>query len=96
MVGVGCYSGLIVPDAHVWAWNLWEADGSRETLVTLWVIVLKTDLQLDGLEEVTLLGLEGVVEELLDVGAHSGCSIVSEPFFDGRKCFAVASKQQFA
>lgn len=63
----------IVPDGHVWAWNLWEADGSRETLISLWVVVLETNLELDGLQEVTLLGLEGVVQELLNVGTHSGC-----------------------
>lgn len=63
----------IVPDAHVWAWDLWKTDGSRETLISLWVVVLETDLELDGLQEVTLLGLEGVVQELLNVGAHSGC-----------------------
>ena len=63
----------IVPDAHVWAWDLWKTDGSRETLISLWVVVLETNLELDGLQEVTLLGLEGVVQELLDIGAHSGC-----------------------
>jgi len=36
------------------------------------VIVLEADLELDGLEEVSLLGVEGVIEELLDLGTHSG------------------------
>lgn len=62
-----------VPDAHVWAWDLWKTDGSRETLISLWVVVLETNLELDGLQKVALLGLEGVVQELLNVGAHSGC-----------------------
>lgn len=31
--------------------------------------VLEADLELDGLEEVPLLGLVGVLKELLDVGA---------------------------
>jgi len=59
-------------DAHVWARNLGKADGSRETLVTLRVIVLEADLELDSLEEVALLGLEGVFQELFDVATHSG------------------------
>lgn len=62
-----------VPDAHVWARDNWETDGSRETLVTLGIIVLEADLEFDGFEEVTLLGLEGVGKEFLDVGTHSGC-----------------------
>jgi hypothetical protein len=49
-----------------------ELDGSRETLVTLGVVVLETDLELDGLEEVPLLGLVGVLEELLNVRANAG------------------------
>jgi len=66
-------------DAHAWAGDDWETDGSGETLVTLRVIVLEADLELDGLEEVSLLGLEGVLKELLDVGTHSGCgNIVSD------------------
>jgi len=59
-------------DAHSWARDLRKADGSRESLVTLRVIVLKTDLKFDGLEEVSLLGLERVLQKVLDVGTHSG------------------------
>ena len=62
-----------VPDAHVGAGNDRETDGSGETLVTLRIIVLKANLEFDGFEEVTLLGLERVLKELLDVGTHSGC-----------------------
>lgn len=40
------------------------------------IIVLQADLELDGFEEVSLLGLEGVLKELLDVGTHSGCGKV--------------------
>jgi hypothetical protein len=49
-----------------------QLDGSAETLVTLRVIVLEADLELDGLEEVTLLGLVGVLKELLDVRTDAG------------------------
>lgn len=62
-----------LPDAHVWARDDRETNGSRETLVTLRIIVLEADLEFDGLEEVTLLGLEGVGKEFLYVGTHSGC-----------------------
>jgi hypothetical protein len=49
-----------------------KLDGSGETLVTLGIVVLEADLELDGLEEVSLLGLIGVLKELLDVGTDAG------------------------
>lgn len=49
-----------------------ELDSSGETLVTLGVVVLEADLELDGLEEVPLLGLVGVLEELLNVRTNAG------------------------
>jgi len=58
-------------DAHVGARDLGELDGTRETLVTLRVIVLEADLQLDGFEEVALLLLLRVLEQLLHVGTHT-------------------------
>lgn len=66
------------PDAHARAGHGRQLDGARETLVTLGVIVLQTDLKLNGLEEVTLLLVERVVEKLLDILAHSGWEGVSE------------------
>jgi hypothetical protein len=66
-----------VPDAHSRAGNDWETNGSGETLVTLGIIVLEADLEFDGFEEVSLLGLERVLEERLDVGTHSGCGKLS-------------------
>ena len=61
-----------VPDAHSRSWDLGQLDGSRETLVPLGIVVLEADLQLDGLEEVSLLLIEGVVKQLLHVGTYSG------------------------
>ena len=55
------------PDGHARTRNLREADSSRETLVTLRVIVLEADLKLDSFEEVSLLGLKRVLKELFDV-----------------------------
>lgn len=66
------------PDAHARAGNGRQLDSARETLVTLGVIVLQTDLKLNGLEEVTLLLVVRVVEKLLDILAHSGWERVSE------------------
>ena len=59
-------------DAHARAWDIWQLDGTRETLVTLWVVVLEANLQLDRLEEVSLLGVGGVVEQLLHVLSNAG------------------------
>lgn len=64
-------SSACLPDGHVWARDLGELDGARETLVTLRVIVLQADLELDGLEKVALLLLVGVGEQLLHVGTHT-------------------------
>lgn len=61
------------PDAHVGTRDRGQLDGAGETLVTLGVVVLQTDLKLDGLEEVSLLLILRVVEQLLDILAHSGC-----------------------
>lgn len=58
-------------DAHVRARDTRELDGAGETLVTLRVVVLEADLELDGLEEVALLLLVGVFEQLLHVGTHT-------------------------
>ena len=49
-----------------------ETESARETLVALGVVVLKTDLQLNSLDEATLLGLGGVLEHLTDGLAKSG------------------------
>ena len=46
-------------------------DGTRETLVALGVVVLETNLELDGLDEVALLLAVGVGEELLDRAPHA-------------------------
>jgi len=66
-----------VPDGHVRAGDDWETDGSGETLVTLGIIVLEADLEFDSLEEVALLCLKGILQELCNVGTHSGCSKTS-------------------
>lgn len=67
-------TGLNAPDGHVGTRDGRQTDGTGETLVTLGVVVLQTDLKLDGLEEVSLLLILRVVEQLLDILAHSGCS----------------------
>ena len=41
-------------------------DGSRETLVTLGIVVLQADLEFDRLQKVALLGLIAVLEEFLE------------------------------
>jgi hypothetical protein len=74
---IQCVAIADVPDAHSRAGDDRETDGSGETLVTLGIIVLEADLEFDGFEEVSLLGLERVLEERLDVGTHSGCGKLS-------------------
>jgi len=43
---------------EVWTRDGWETEGSGETLVTLRIVVLQGDLDLEGLGEVTNLSLE--------------------------------------
>ena len=76
---------LDVPDGHARAGDDRELDGSGETLVTLRIIVLEADLEFDGFEEVSLLGLERVFEKLLDVGTHSGCGAKMSVEVHGRR-----------
>ena len=58
-------------DGHVGARDTGKLDGARETLVTLGVVVLEADLELDGLQEVALLLLVGVLEQLLHILTHA-------------------------
>ena len=78
---------LNIPDGHVGSGDNREADGSGETLVTGGIIVLEADLELDGLEEVPLLRLQGVLEEFLNVGTHSGCGDLSQSLRGSSYCW---------
>ena len=71
----GC-GARCVPDTHTRTRDSGKLDGARETLVTLRVVVLQADLEFDGLEEVALLLIEGVVKKLLHILAHSGYDVV--------------------
>lgn len=63
---------------HSWSRNVRELDGTRETLVTLRVVVLESDLELDGLDKVPLfttgllVGVQGGLgEKGLDRRSHA-------------------------
>jgi hypothetical protein len=74
-----------IPDAHTRAGDNGQTNGSGETLVTLRIIVLEADLEFDGFEDVSLLGLKRVFEKLLDVGTHSGCGAKMSVEVHGRR-----------
>ena len=57
-------------NGHARAGNSWKFNGSRETLVTLGVVVLETNLKFDGLYEVAVIVL-GRLEKLLDGTPHA-------------------------
>jgi len=61
-------------DGHARAGNLRQLDGSAETLVTLGIVVLESDLQLYGFEEITLLCFLAILKELLNILAHASDS----------------------
>merc|ERR1711944_59217 len=39
----------------LWSWDVWQFDGTRETLVFLWIVVLQGDLKFDGFQKFSLL-----------------------------------------
>ena len=52
-------------DLKLWSWDVWKSDGTSESLVLNWIVVLKTDLEFHGLDELSLLlvsedGVDGV------------------------------------
>ena len=63
-----------IPYAHARTRYTGKLDSSRETLVALRIIVLESNLQFDGLEEVSLLLVGRELEQRLHIRAHSGCS----------------------
>lgn len=58
-------------DGHTGTGDMGELDGSRETLVSLGIVVLETDLELDGLDEVALLLGSRNYKDILDVCPHA-------------------------
>jgi hypothetical protein len=62
--GRGTWGNLTVPENTPLS--------THETLVSLGVVVLQTDLQLDGLDEVSLLAGEGTIFVLLLVSLQGG------------------------
>ena len=58
-------------DGHVGARDTGKLDGARETLVTLGVVVLEADLELDGLVKVSALVLRSL-NQLLEGVTHAG------------------------
>jgi hypothetical protein len=40
----------------VWSWDVWKSDGTGESLIFLWIIILKSNLELDSLGELSSLG----------------------------------------
>lgn len=51
-----------IPDGHAGSGDLGELHGPGETLVTLGIVVLEADLELDSFEEVAFLLIGGVLQ----------------------------------
>ena len=58
-------------DGHARAGDMGELDGARETLVALGVVVLETNLELDGLDEGAPAIAVGLGEKPLDRAPHA-------------------------
>lgn len=63
-----------LPDGHAGSGDLGELHSPGETLVTLGIVVLEADLELDRFEEVAFFLIVGVVQQLLDITTDSGCN----------------------
>jgi len=59
-------------DGHARARNVGKLDSSRETLITLRVVVLETDLEFDSLDELALFLAGGGCKEVFDGAPHAG------------------------
>ena len=70
-----------LPDSHARSWDSRQFDGPRETLVTLRIIVLQADLELDCFEEVPLFLFQRVFQKILHIGAHIRLHVVSTHTF---------------
>merc|ERR1712127_1034323 len=46
-------------DGELWLGDVWELDGTGESLVFLWIVVLEHDLELNGFSKFSVLVLAG-------------------------------------
>ena len=42
-------------DLHIWSWDVWKLYGTSESLILLWIVILKSNLELNSLLELSLL-----------------------------------------
>ena len=66
-----------LPDAHARARDSRQLHGSRESLITLRIVVLESNLKFHSLEKIPFLLILRVVEERSNIRAHSGCRTIS-------------------
>jgi len=59
-------------ELHLGSWDGWESDGTDETLVLLHIVVLEGELELNGLGELSVLGVS--FTKLSDGGDDGGVS----------------------
>ena len=58
-------------DLEVWSWDVRKSDGTDESLILLWIVILKSNLELDSLGELSLLSL---FSHILDAFKNKGVS----------------------
>lgn len=56
-------------DLEVWSWDVRKSDGTDESLILLWIVILKSNLELDSLGELSLLSL---FSHILDAFKNKG------------------------
>lgn len=67
-VVVGNLIGMLLisndADLKVWSWDVWKSDGTNETLILLWIVVLESNLELNSLGELSSLGSVSHLDDL--------------------------------
>ena len=83
-------------DGEFWSWDVAQFNGARETLVFLGIVVLQTNLLVDGLEKFAFLGCLRILEtKQRPYQQKKGCDAIESKKNEQKVTFQVHSKNYF-